>query len=116
MSKFYKRIFERNDNKELLIYSRSEHIEKNTQELDIMLTSSPHLRWNPSRKEWVTYSSDRENRTSFPPKKYCPFCPGSDLNFPTEIPFKSFEIAVFRNRWSSFNTHNKNIDISGIKT
>ena len=74
------------------------------------------MRWNPSRQEWVTYSSERENRTSFPPKKYCPFCPGSHLNFPTEISFRDFEVAVFPNRWSSFNTHNKNIDISGIKT
>ena len=87
MNKFHKRNFERNDNRELYLYGRTEHTEKHTQELDITLPSSPHLRWNPSRKEWVTYSSDRENRTSFPPKKYCPFCPGSDLNFPTEIPF-----------------------------
>ena len=116
MKKFHKRIFKRNDNRELLIYGRTEHTETPAQELDVTPPSSPHLRWNPSRQEWVTYSPGREKRTFFPPKKYCPFCPGSNLNFPTEIPFSGFEVAVFPNRWSSFNTHNKNIDISGIKT
>ena len=116
MNKYYKRIFKRSDKKELLIYGRKEHTEKNTRELDIALPSLPHLRWNPSRQEWITYSSGREKRTFFPPKKYCPLCPGGDLNFPTEIPFNNFEVAVFPNRWSSFNTHNNNINISGIKT
>ena len=116
MNKFHKRIFKRNDNRNLFVYSRKEHTEKNGQELEITLASSPHMRWNPSRQEWVTYSAVREKRTSFPPKQYCPLCPGSNLNFPTEIPFKDFDIAVFPNRWASFNTHNNNCDIVGIET
>ena len=39
MNKFHKRIFERNDNRELLIYGRAEHAEKHTQELDVTLPS-----------------------------------------------------------------------------
>ena len=112
----HKRIFKRNDGKDLIIFGSHLHNEENTNELEITPESNPHLRWNPSRQEWVTYSSSRSNRTSFPPKEYCPLCPSGNLNFPTEIPFKDFEIAVFPNRWSSFNTHNNQIDIPNINT
>ena len=108
MRKIYKRDFKRNDGRSLFIYGRDKHIEVNTKELDITKAATPHLRWHPARQEWVTYSSGREKRTTFPPKEYCPLCPSGNLNFPTEIPFKNFEIAVFPNRWSSFNTNNHN--------
>ena len=112
----YKRIFKRNDGKDLLLFGLNPHTEKNTTELKITSEPRPHLRWNPSREEWVTYSASRSDRTTFPPKEYCPLCPGGDLNFPTEIPFNNFEIAVFPNRWSSFNTHEEIIEIQNIKT
>ena len=64
----------------------------------------------------MTYSAERKNRTSFPPKEYCPLCPSGKKSFPSEIPFKNFEIAVFPNRWSSFNTHNMEIDLPEINT
>ena len=112
----HKRIFKRNDGHDLLLFGYKPHTEKNTAELDITPRSTPHLRWNPSRLEWVTYSSSRTNRTSFPQKKYCPLCPGGNLEFPTEIPFNNFEIAVFPNRWPSFNTHEEILESSNIKT
>ncbi len=116
MSKFYKRIFKRNDDRDLLIYGRKNHNEESLTQLEKTPQSKPHMRWNPSRLEWVTYSAGREKRTSFPPKEYCPFCPSGKLRYPSEIPFNNFEIAVFPNRWSSFNTHNQQIDIEGIST
>jgi UDPglucose--hexose-1-phosphate uridylyltransferase len=112
----YKRIFKRNDNRDLILYGTNFHDEKNTKELNVTTPTNPHLRWNPSRQEWVTYSKEREKRTSFPSKEYCPLCPSGYINFPTEIPFKKFEIAVFPNRWSSFNTNNVEFSIPGIKT
>ena len=112
----YKRIFKRNDGKNLIIYGLKPHIEDSGIELEITTSSKPHLRWNPSRQEWVTYSETRSNRTTFPPKEYCPLCPGGNLDFPTEIPFNNFDIAVFPNRWSSFNTHNEIVNIPNIKT
>lgn len=112
----HKRIFKRNDGRDLLLFSYEAHTENNTTELEITPSSTPHLRWNPSRLEWVTYSEGRRNRTSFPQKEYCPLCPGSSINYPTEIPFKDFEIAVFPNRWSSFNTHTENIILDGLET
>ena len=116
MRQIYKRTFVRNDNKELLLYGYQEHKELPSQELDVSDIPKPHMRWNPSREEWVTYSASRKNRTSFPPKKYCPLCPGGNLNYPTEIPFSDFEVAVFPNRWSSFNAMGANVSVEKIFT
>lgn len=116
MNNIHKRIFKRNDGQDLLLFGLKPHTENNTTELKITPQPKPHLRWNPSRHEWVTYSASRSSRTAFPPKEYCPLCPGGNLNFPTEIPFDNFEVAVFPNRWSSFNTHNEIIEIPNIKT
>ena len=116
MRRIHKRVFVRNDNKELLLYGYQKHKGTASQELDINDIPKPHMRWNPSREEWVTYSAGRKDRTSFPPKKYCPLCPGANLNFPTEIPFSNFEVAVFPNRWASFNSMGEDILIEKIKT
>tara|TARA_B110000008_G_scaffold246031_1_gene256656 strand:- start:457 stop:1497 length:1041 start_codon:yes stop_codon:yes gene_type:complete len=112
----HKRLFKRNDGNNLLLFSSKQHSEINSKELDITPNSSPHLRWNPSRQEWVTYSEGRTNRTYFPLKKYCPLCPSGKIGYPTEIPFNNFEVAVFPNRWSSFNTHSNDILIPNVKT
>ena len=114
MKKIYKRDFERNDKRHLLLFGYEEHDEIASKELEITPLPSPHMRWNPSRQEWVTYSATRQVRTSFPPKEYCPLCPGAELNFPTEIPFKNFEVAIFPNRWASFNTAENHTSIDGL--
>ena len=114
MKKIYKRKFKRNDNRQLLLYGYKKHTELNSTELDITPPPTPHMRWNPSREEWVTYSATRKVRTAFPPREYCPLCPGAELNFPTEVPFKDFEVAIFPNRWASFNTNTENISIDGL--
>ena len=116
MKKIYKREFERNDKRNLILYGHKEHKETAHKEIDITPEPSPHMRWNPSRQEWVTYSGTRKGRTAFPPKEYCPFCPGAELNFPTEIPFKNFEVAVFPNSWASFDSHNENFSLDHIET
>ena len=114
MKKIYKRSFLRNDKKKLLLYGYKDHDEAAGTELKINEFPKPHMRWNPSREEWVTYSAGRKNRTSFPPKEYCPLCPGANLNYPTEIPFSNFEVAVFPNRWASFNSNGDNIFLENI--
>ena len=114
MKKIYKRTFIRNDKKELLLFGFNEHKDSPSEQLKITEIPKPHMRWNPSRNEWVTYSSGRKDRTSFPPKEYCPLCPGANLNFPTEIPFSNFEVAVFPNRWASFNSLGENISLDKV--
>ncbi len=116
MTNIYKRKFIRNDKRELLLFGYEEHKGEAGKQLEPTGIPRPHLRWNPSREEWVTYSAERKHRTSFPPKKYCPFCPGLSLDFPTEIPFTNFEIAVFPNRWASFNSLAENISLDKIES
>ena len=112
--KIYKRNFKRNDNNDLFLFSYNENNETAGRQLDINDIPRPHMRWSPSRHEWITYSAGRKDRTTFPPKEYCPFCPGKNLDFPTEIPFSNFEIAVFPNRWASFNSSGEEIFLDEV--
>ncbi len=116
MKKIYKRNFVRNDNKKLILFGYNDHNEEACSQIEVGEIPKPHMRWNPSREEWVTYSAERKNRTSFPPKEYCPLCPGANLKYPTEIPFANFEVAVFPNRWASFNSNGEKINLEIIKS
>jgi len=116
MQKIHKRNFIRNDKKKLILFGYEKHEEVASKEIEITEIPKPHMRWNPAREEWITYSAGRKSRTSFPPKKYCPLCAGANLNFPTEIPFSNFEVAVFPNRWSSFNSQGEDIKLNFLKT
>ena len=48
-------------------------------------------------------STGRQGRTFLPPPEYCPLCPtaGPDA-FATEVPAATYELAVFENRFPSF--------------
>jgi len=60
------------------------------------------LRWNPVLEEWVVTASERQERTFLPPEDFCPLCPTTRPDFPTEVPAPEYEIAVFENRFPSF--------------
>ncbi|HSZ70719.1 MAG TPA: galactose-1-phosphate uridylyltransferase [Solirubrobacteraceae bacterium] len=60
------------------------------------------LRFNELRAEQVDYTIDRQERTFLPPADHCPLCPTRPGRTATEIPFASFEIAVFDNRFPAF--------------
>jgi UDPglucose--hexose-1-phosphate uridylyltransferase len=60
------------------------------------------LRFNELRAEHVDYTIDRQERTFLPPADHCPLCPTRPGGIETEIPFESFEIAVFENRFPAF--------------
>lgn len=62
------------------------------------------MRWDPIRQEWLITATHRMERTFFPPKEYCPLCPTKKGAYATEIPLEDFEIAVFENRFPSFQT------------
>jgi UDPglucose--hexose-1-phosphate uridylyltransferase len=62
-------------------------------------TGFSHRRWHPVRREWVVYSAHRQTRTYKPVTDACPLCPQAPDG---EIPVKDFSIAVFDNRFSSF--------------
>ena len=57
----------------------------------------PELRFDPLRREWVAYATDRNDRT-FLPKDFCPLCP-SGPGGRSEVPLDTFEVVVFENRF-----------------
>jgi UDPglucose--hexose-1-phosphate uridylyltransferase len=62
-------------------------------------------RFNELRGEQVVYAIHRQDRTFLPARERCPLCPtpaGTPVGEETEIPFPSFEIAVFDNRFPAF--------------
>jgi UDPglucose--hexose-1-phosphate uridylyltransferase len=59
-------------------------------------------RFNELRGEWVVYAVHRQERTFLPTEGHCPLCPTRPGQPQTEIPFPSFEIVVFENRFPSF--------------
>jgi UDPglucose--hexose-1-phosphate uridylyltransferase len=56
-------------------------------------------RRDPLSGEWRTFSADRQDRTFLPPADRCPLCPTTDADRPTEVPWASFDVAVFENRF-----------------
>ncbi len=62
-------------------------------------------RFNELRGEQVVYAVHRQDRTFLPARDHCPLCPtrpGTPAGAETEIPFPSYEIAVFDNRFPAF--------------
>ncbi|MDD2326440.1 MAG: galactose-1-phosphate uridylyltransferase [Alphaproteobacteria bacterium] len=66
--------------------------------------NTAHSRWHPLRQEWVTYAAARQNRTYKPPANSCPLCPHAPGG---ELPLDAFTIAVFENRFPSFQIQNE---------
>jgi UDPglucose--hexose-1-phosphate uridylyltransferase len=60
------------------------------------------LRWHPLLREWVTVAPARQDRTYHPSAAACPLCPTRDKLAPTEIPRPAYHIAVFENRFPSY--------------
>jgi UDPglucose--hexose-1-phosphate uridylyltransferase len=62
------------------------------------------LRFNELRGEDVVYAIHRQDRTFLPSREHCPLDPTRPGGPQTEIPFPSFEIAVFDNRFPAFES------------
>jgi UDPglucose--hexose-1-phosphate uridylyltransferase len=60
------------------------------------------LRFEELRGEEVVYAIHRQERTFLPSRDHCPLDPATPGREPGEIPFQSFEIAVFDNRFPAF--------------
>jgi UDPglucose--hexose-1-phosphate uridylyltransferase len=60
----------------------------------------PDLRFDPLRKEWVAYATERNDRT-FLPTAFCPLCP-TGAGGASEVPLDTFEVVVFENRFPAF--------------
>ncbi len=64
--------------------------------------SASELRFNELRGEHVVYAIHRQDRTFLPAEDHCPLDPTHPGGPATEIPFPSFEIAVFDNLFPAF--------------
>src|SRR5881409_1615732 len=60
----------------------------------------PDLRFDPLRREWVAYATERNDRT-YLPTDFCPLCP-SGPGGSSEVPLDDFEVVVFVNRFPAF--------------
>jgi UDPglucose--hexose-1-phosphate uridylyltransferase len=58
-------------------------------------------RRDPTTGEWRIFADHRQDRTFLPPEDHCPLCPTRPDREPTEIPFPTFQVAVFENRFPS---------------
>lgn len=59
------------------------------------------LRFHPFLRQWVITATHRQDRTFLPPADFCPLCPTRPGATPTEIPFESYDIVVFENKFPS---------------
>ena len=64
--------------------------------------SASQLRFNELRGEEVVYAIHRQDRTFLPAEDHCPLDPTHPGGPPTEIPFPSYEMAVFDNLFPAF--------------
>jgi UDPglucose--hexose-1-phosphate uridylyltransferase len=93
------------DGRELLLYARRpiEGAGEAPAPPGDLPPAEPQLRWHPLRGEWVAYAGNRQARTFMPPASANPLAPTREGEPPTEVPGGSWEIAVFENRFPSFN-------------
>jgi UDPglucose--hexose-1-phosphate uridylyltransferase len=77
---------------------------------------NPHLRWHPLRGEWVSYASDRQNRTFLPPAAYNPLAASDSTQHPTELPTGPWDIAVFENLFPAFAMRAHDAPALGVST
>lgn len=71
------------------------------------------LRYHPFLGQWVIAASHRQSRTYFPPDDHCPLCPTTKGKDPTEIPFPTYQVAVFENRFPSLSSPAPNPESPG---
>ncbi|MHB1274421.1 MAG: galactose-1-phosphate uridylyltransferase [Candidatus Humimicrobiaceae bacterium] len=64
-------------------------------------------RYDPIKNQWIANATQRQGRTFFPPKNFCPLCPTKSNDNPTEIPADNYDIVVFENKFPTFS---KNAD------
>lgn len=58
-------------------------------------------RFDPETGEWRMFAGVRQARTFLPPAGSCPLCPTTDASVPTEVPFPTYDVVVFENRFPS---------------
>ena len=107
---------DRGDGKELILFSRNPINYKVFEGLPPISDNKTHLRYHPTRSEWVGYSTSRQNRTFLPRALECPLCPMENDEAPSDIPVDQYEVAIFTNRFSSFKLVESDIPHLEVET
>lgn len=58
----------------------------------------------------MAIATKRQERTFLPPKDFCPLCPTKSNKIVSEIPQRSYSIAVFENKFPTFNRNPDKLD------
>lgn len=74
------------------------------------------LRFHPFFKTWVITATHRQDRTFLPPADYNPLAPTQPGGFPTEIPYPSYDIVVFQNKFPSLKPIPEVPSLAGTET
>ena len=103
LGEIYRRDHRKADGRMLHLYGSAPHILPVQREGSDEIVRGGELRWHPLRQEWNIYAAHRQNRTYKPNAAKDPLAPTISADFPTEIPFTDFDMAVFENKFSSLN-------------
>lgn len=92
------------DGRELRYYdedSLPERIAADERGLEPGSTQQGRMRFDALTGEWIAIAGHRQSRIFLPSAAECPLCPSSPGNL-SEIPESSYRVAVFENRFPSF--------------
>lgn len=97
----HRRQFDKGDGRDLFLYGFSPHIGDPVEGDLLDRTAGSELRRHPLRGDWSIYAAGRQNRTYKPGAASNPLAPSRPGAPLTEIPFETFDLAVFSNRFPS---------------
>lgn len=100
---YYRRDHAKPDGRSLYLYGYEPHAGDPGPEFDDPVSSGSEMRFHPLRQEWAIYSPHRQNRTFKPSKATNPLAPAKPGGAIAEIPFETYELAVFGNRFPSLH-------------
>ena len=91
------------DGRDLFLYGHAPHEGAALPEDGASAVRGGELRYHPLRGEWNLYAAHRQGRTFKPSAADDPLAPSVPGGRTTEIPFASFDLAVFENRFASLS-------------
>jgi UDPglucose--hexose-1-phosphate uridylyltransferase len=97
----FKHSLKRPDGRPLYLYSGDSTPIPQLAQDEARTPPTPHMRYHALRGQWVMVASHRQDRTFFPPPEYNPLAPTLPGKMMTEVPYQSFGIAVFENKFPS---------------
>jgi UDPglucose--hexose-1-phosphate uridylyltransferase len=97
----HRRHHQKSDGRDLFLYGFNRHEGARVPGEDLQTVQGSELRRHPLRGDWSIYAAGRQNRTFKPGAAANPLAPSVHGAPLTEIPFETFELAVFSNRFPS---------------